>query len=168
MNKDFKTPKDLFHEALEALSLHVGDKTVMLHGHELTHKGNALVVWKGDAWASIRSAVSSLDFTRILMDADYYLVRTEIGMQRTLAEYLNTNSTVMTYRVHGETQDSFVWAEGNELYIGTDQGHPRSIVELSPLDFYSLMDQAGVCLLRYPGPSNGYRGEYTIVSNSAW
>lgn len=164
MSDTMKTSKVIFNEALEALSLHVGDKTVLINDYELTHKGNALVVWKGDAWASIRTAVSSLEFTRILMEVDYYIVRTELGLQRTLAEYLNENSTVMTYKVHGETEESFVWAEGNELYVGTDQGHERSIVELSPLDFYGLMEQAGVCLLEYPRPKNGYRGEYTIVS----
>lgn len=164
MNKDIKTAKSLFHEALEALSLHVGDKTVMINGYELKHIDNALVVWKGDAWASIRTAVSSLEFTRILMEVDYYIVKTEIGLQRTLAEYLNENSTVMTYKVHGETEDSFVWAEGDKLYIGTDDVDPRSIVDLSPLDFYELMEQAGVCILKFPSPKNGYRGEYTIVS----
>ena len=164
MSKDMMAAKDLFHEALEALSLHVGGKTVMINGYELKHIDNALVVWKGDAWASIRTAVTSLEFTRILMEVDYYIVKTELGLQRTLAEYLNENSTVMTYKVHGDTEDSFVWAEGDQLYVGTDEGQPRSIVELSPLDFYSLMEQAGVCLLEYPRPKNGYRGEYAIVS----
>lgn len=164
MSKDIKTAKDLFHEALEALSLHVGDKTTRLHIYELRHLGNALVVGVDGGWVSIRSGISLIDFHKIMSAANLSIVEDLLAMVYTLADHMKANSMNMTYRVNGDIEDSFVWANEMQVYIGSRPENARPIAELSPMDFYKLMQQAGVCLVGYYNGPTGKVGEYSIVS----
>ena len=164
MSNNYKTAKDLFHEALEALSLHVGDKTTKLYIYELKHLGNALVVGIDSGWVSIRSGISLLEFYKIMEDANLSIVEDLLAMVYTLADYMKANSMNMMYRVHGDTEDSFVWAGNKQVYIGSRPENARVIAELSPMDFYGLMDQAGVCLVGYYNGPTGKVGGYAIVS----
>lgn len=164
MSKDMKTAKDLFHEALEALSLHVGDKTTRLYIYELKHLNNALVVSVDDGWVSIRSGISLIDFHKIMSAAGLSIVEDLLAMVYTLADYMKANSMNMMYRVNGDTEDSFVWALDKQVYIGSRPENARVIAELSPMDFYGLMEQAGVCLVGYSDEPYNTIGEYAIVS----
>ena len=164
MSKDIKTSKDLFHEALEALSLYVGDKTMKLYIYELKHIDNALVVGVDNGWVSIRSGISLIDFHKIMSAANLSIVEDLLTMVYTLSDYMKANSINMVYRVNGETEDSFVWTQDKQVYIGSRPENARAIAELSPMDFYELMRQADVCLVGgYNGPT-GRVGEFTIVS----
>ncbi len=164
MSKDIKTAKDLFHEALEALSLHVGDKTTRLYMYELKHLDNALVVSVDNGWVSIRSGISLIDFHKIMYDAGLSIVGDLLAMVYTLADHMKANSMNMVYRVNGDTEDSFVWTNDKQVYIGSRPENARAIAELSPIDFYGLMEQAGVCLVGYSDGPTGRVGEYAIVS----
>lgn len=164
MSKDIKTSKDLFHEALEALSLHVGDKTTSVAGYRLKHLNNALVVSDYDGWVSIRSGISLIEFHKIMSAAGLCIVEDLLAMVYTLADYMNANSMNMVYRVHGDTEDSFVWTLDKQVYIGSRPENARAIAELSPMDFYELMNQAGVCLVEYSDGPTDRVGEYAIVS----
>ena len=164
MSNELKTSKVLFHEALEALSLHVGDKTTKLYIYELKHLDNALVVGVDNGWVSIRSGISLIDFHKIMSAANLSIVEDLLAMVYTLADHMKANSMNMTYKVNGDTDDSFVWANDKQVYIGSRPENARAIAELSPLDFYGLMEQAGVCLVGYYDGPTGRVGEYTIVS----
>ena len=165
MNKDYKTAKVLFHEALEALSLHVGDKTITEAGYALKHINNALVVGVDNGWASIRSGISLIEFHKIMSAAGLSIVEDLLAMVYTLADYMKANSMNMMYRVNGDTEDSFVWTLDKQVYIGSRPENARVIAELSPMDFYELMDQAGVCLVGYSDEPYNTVGQYAIVSN---
>lgn len=159
-----KTAKVLLNEALEALSLHVGDETKSLYLYEVKHIGNALVVGVDGGWVSIRSGISLIDFHKIMSAAGLSIVEDLLAMVYTLADHMKANSMNMVYRVNGDTEDSFVWAQDKQVYIGSRPENARAIAELSPLDFYELMQQAGVCLVGYSDGPTGRVGEYAIVS----
>ena len=167
MNSDIKTAKVLFHEALEALSLHVGDETKKIYIYEVKHINNALVVGVDGGWASIRSAISALDLFKMAPEFNYSMGTDLLTMIYTLSDYMKANKMNMMYRVHGDTEDSFVWAYNNYVYIGSRPDNARTITELSPIDFYELMEQAGVCLVGYYDGPTGRVGEYAIVSKQA-
>ena len=165
MSNKIKTAKDLFHEALETLSLYVGDKTTSVAGYRLKHLNNALVVAVDGGWVSIRSGISLWEFNAIMYMAGLTLLEDLAAMVQTLADYMNANSMNMTYRVNGDTEDSVVWTLSESVYIGSWPENSRPIAKLSPMDFYGLMDQAGVCLVGYSDEPYNTVGEYAIVSN---
>lgn len=165
MSKDIKTAKVLFHEALEALSLHVGDKTTSVAGYTLKHLGNALVVGAGGGWVSIRSGITLWEFNTIMYMAGLTPLEDLVGMVQTLADYIQSTSMTIPYKANGDTEMSFVWANDNKVYIGSNIRSTIPIAELSPMDFYDLMDQAGVCLVGYSDEPYNTVGQYAIVSN---
>ena len=145
-------------------SLHVGDKTKKLYMYELKHLDNALVVSVDNGWVSIRSGISLIDFHKIMSAANLSIVEDLLTMVYTLADHMKANSMNMVYRVNGDTEDSFVWTNDKQVYIGSRPENARPIAELSPMDFYELMQQAGVCLVGYYNGPTGRVGEYAIVS----
>lgn len=165
MNKDYKTAKDLFHEALEALSLHVGDKTITEAGYTLKHLRNALVVGVDGGWVSIRSGISIMEFNTIMYMAGLTPLEDLVAMVQTLADYIQATSMTIPYKANGDTEMSFVWANDNKVYIGSNIRSTTPIAKLSPMDFYGLMEQAGVCLVGYSDEPYNTIGEYAIVSN---
>lgn len=163
MSTNMKTPKVLFHEALEALSLHVGDKTITEAGYTLKHLGNALVVAVDGGWVSIRSGIDMYAFNQIIHAIKVDVLDT-MGMYYALAGHIERTNMTISYKANGDTSESFVWANNNMVFIGGLNKETRLITELSPMDFFELMEQAGVCLVgHYNGPT-GKVGEYEIVS----
>ena len=168
MSNETKTAKVLLNEALEALSLHVGDETKKIYLYEVKHIDNALVVGVDGGWASIRSTISALDLFKMAPEFNYSMGTDLFTMIYTLSDHLKANNMTMMYRVHGDTEDSFVYPIDSYVYIRSTVDEFRSIMDMSLLDFYGLMEQAGVCHVgHYDGPA-GRVGEYAIVSNSAW
>lgn len=167
MSKDIKTAKSLFHEALEALSLYVGDKTTTVAGYRLKHLNNGLVVSKDNGWVSIRSGISLWEFNTIMYMAGLTPIEDLVAMVKTLADYIHATNMPITYKANGATEESFVWANDNIVYIGSNRRETTLISKLSPMDFYGLMQQVGVCLVGYSDEPYNRVGKYAIVSNMA-